>query len=98
MANNMKDILSKLGIEGDGNYVNKFYVVDLQDSNDYARMYTTLCNNAINTEYPSMESNTNNTTKKITNYFEVDDEGETYNIFLIADFAEDKYVVKIGAK
>ena len=61
-------------------------------------MYTKLDKNAVNTEYPEITSNTNNTTEKIVNYFEIEEDEITYNIFLFADFKNDKYYVKIGEK
>lgn len=98
MTNKIKKVLEKLKIEDTGTYDNHFYVIYLKDSNDYAKMYTKLGDNAINTEYPSYESNTNGTTVKAINYFELDLDNITYNIFLIADFNNDKYYVKIGEK
>ena len=59
-------------------------------------MYTKLSRNAINTEYPTFGTNTNNTTVKVTNYFELEEDNILYNLFLIADFNRDKYYLKIG--
>ena len=36
--------------------------------------------------------------EKIVNYFEIEEDEITYNIFLFADFKNDKYYVKIGEK
>ena len=80
----------------EGHYKNKFFIIELKDSNEYASIYTLLDQNAINTEYPNFATNTNKATVKITNYFEIDVDNVTYNIFLIADFDNDKYYVKIG--
>ena len=98
MTNNIKNILDRLGIEPTGRYENHFYIIPLDNSDAYARMYTKLDKNAINTEYPEIISNTNNTTEKIVNYFEIEEDEITYNIFLFADFKNDKYYVKIGEK
>ena len=98
MTNNIKNILDRLGIEPTGRYENHFYIIPLDNSDAYARMYTKLDKNAVNTEYPEIISNTNNTTEKIVNYFEVEEDEITYNIFLFADFKNDKYYVKIGEK
>ena len=98
MTNNIKDILKRLEIEDTGRYENHFYVITLDNSNEYAKMYTRLDKKAINTEYPEFTSNSNNATTKIINYFELEEENITYNIFLFADFAKDKYYVKIGEK
>ena len=95
-TNIIQNILARLEIDKTGAYNNRFYVIDLEDSNEYAKMYTKLSKNAINTEFPTFGTNTNNSTVKVTNYFEVDEDNDTYNIFLIADFDKDKYYVKIG--
>lgn len=94
--NSIKKVLSKLDIQEAGTYKNHFYVIPLKDSNDYARMYTKLDKNAINTEFPEFAKNTNEATTKITNYFEIEVDGQSYDIFLFADFNEDAYYVKIA--
>ena len=96
MVNTIKPILERLGIKEEGRYDNHFYVVSLEDSDSYARMYTRLDKFAINTEFPAFGTNTNNSTIKVTNYFEIEEANQTYNIFLIADFENDKYFLKIG--
>jgi hypothetical protein len=98
MITNIKDILKKLDIKETGHYDNHFYVINLKDSNDYARMYTKLDKNAINTEYPEFAKNTSENTTKITNYFEIDVEDVTYDIFLFADFKTGKYYLKIAER
>ena len=98
MTNNITSILKKLNLDDIGKYDNHFYVIQLKDSNEYAKMYSHLSEVAINTEYPNFGTNTNNSTVKITNYFELDFNNSTYNIFLIADFNNDTYYVKIGEK
>lgn len=98
MTKNIKRILDRLDINEAGTYKDHFYVIPLKDSNDYSRMYTKLDKNAINTEFPEFAKNTSESTTKITNYFEIDVENETYDIFLIADFNEDTYYVKIGER
>ena len=95
---NIKNVLDKLDIHETGTYKNHFYVIPLKDSNDYARMYTKLDKNAINTEFPEFAKNTNESTTKITNYFETELENVTYDIFLFADFNEDAYYVKIAER
>ena len=93
----IEEVLSKLKLDDKtGRYKNKFYIIELADSNEYATTYTILDQNAINTEYPNFATNTNKSTVKITNYFEVEVNNIAYNIFLIADFNEDKYYLKIG--
>jgi hypothetical protein len=96
--NNIKDILKKLDIQETGTYKDHFYVINLKDSNDYAKMYTQLDKKAINTEFPEFAKNTNEATTKITNYFEIDDNNITYDIFLFADFNADKYYLKIAER
>ena len=98
MITNVKDILAKLGISETGRYEDHFYVIQLKDSNDYAKMYTKLDKNAINTEYPEFAKNSSEATTKITNYFEIEVDSVTYNVFLFADFKEGRYYVKIGEK
>ncbi len=96
MKDNLAKVLSKLGLPKEGSFQNGFYVVELEDSNTYAKVYTLLDERAINTEYPNFGTNTNNSTVKVTNYFELDEGETTYNIFLIADFKNGRYYVKIG--
>jgi hypothetical protein len=98
MATNnvIQNILNRLGIADTGTYNNRFYVIDIENSDEYAKMYTKLSKNAINTEFPTFGTNTNNSTVKVTNYFEIEEDNNTYNIFLIADFDNDKYYIKIG--
>jgi hypothetical protein len=92
----IEKVLARLGLEASGRYDNKFYVIDIEDSNEYAKMYTKLEKNAVNTEYPTFGTNTSNSTVKITNYFELEEDNEKYLLFLIADFQNDKYYLKIG--
>ena len=98
MISDVKSLLKKLDLQDTGRYENHFYIISLEDSNEYARMYTKLCKNAVNTEFPDFQSNTNHNTTRITNYFEVEDAAITYNIFLIADFEKDSYLLKIGER
>ena len=92
----IKTILNRLGIDDTGVYDNHFYIIQFDDSDEYAKVYTKLTKNAINTEFPTFGTNTSNSTVKITNYFEIEEDSNTYNIFLIADFDNDKYYLKIG--
>ncbi len=97
MANNtIKDILTRLEIDKTGTYDNHFYIIPIDDSNEYAKMYTKLEKNAINTEYPTFGTNKSNSTVKITNYFELEEDNNKYLLFLIADFDKDEYYLKIG--
>ena len=94
--NILKDILARLEIENTGAYDNHFYVIKIESSDEYAKMYTKLSKNAINAEFPTFGTNTNESTVKITNYFEIEEDNNKYNIFLIADFDRDTYYLKIG--
>jgi hypothetical protein len=96
MIADIKAVLNRLQIESTGSYENHFYVIPLADSNEYAKTYTKLDKNAINTEFPAFGTNNNNSTVKITNYFEIAENNTTYNLFLIADFNENDYYLKIG--
>ena len=95
MNNPIKDILTRLDIQDTGAYDNKFYIIQIADSNEYAKVYTKLSRNAINTEFPTFGTNTSDSTVKITNYFEVEEDNDKYLIFLIADFDKDEYYLKI---
>lgn len=95
---NVEDALKKLGLTQEGHYDSHFYIIDLADSNEYAKMYTQLSKKATNTEYPGFGTNSTNNTIKITNYFEFEANNISYNIFLTADFKEDKYYIRIGEK
>ena len=98
MANKniVKDILTKLTIEETGVYDNHFYIIKIENSDEYAKIYTKLEKNAINTEYPTFGTNTSDSTVKITNYFELEVDNNKYLLFLIADFNKDEYYLKIG--
>jgi hypothetical protein len=97
MANNdIKDILTRLEIDKTGVYNNHFYIITIEDSDEYAKIYSKLNKNAINTEFPTFGTNTSDATVKITNYFELEEENNKYMLFLIADFANDSYYLKIG--
>lgn len=93
---NVSEILKKLQLKATGVYENNFYIIPIENSNEYAKMYTKLDTLAINTEYPSFGTNTSDSTIKITNYFELEVDHNKYNLFLIADFAQDNYYLKIG--
>lgn len=97
MENNVvKKILTRLGIKDTGTYDNHFYIIQIDNSNEYAKMYTKLSKNAINTEFPSFGTNKSDSTVKITNYFEIEEDNNTYLLFLIADFDNENYYLKIG--
>ena len=98
MISDIKNILARLEIEETGRYENHFYYIPLSNGDEYAKAYTKLDKNAINTEYPEITKNTSGTTVKIINYFELEEDSVTYNIFLFADFDNEKYYVKIGEK
>lgn len=94
--NNFKDILQEIGLPDTGRYINHFYVIELADSNEYGQVYTRLDTNTLNTEDPNFGKTDTGSVERITNYFEYTADLITYNIFLIADFKEDRYYVKIG--
>ena len=96
MADNVKKILTRLEISDTGTYDNHFYIIQIKNSDDYAKMYTKLSKNAINTEFPTFGANTSDSTVKITNYFELEVDNDKYLLFLIADFDKDEYYLKIG--
>jgi hypothetical protein len=94
--NPIKQILNRLGIDDTGKYDNQFYIIDINNSDEYAKVYTKLSKNAINTEFPTFGTNTSDSTVKITNYFEIEEDNDKYLLFLIADFENEKYYLKIG--
>lgn len=97
MADNIvKNILTRLNIDATGKYDNHFYIIPIEDSDEYAKVYTKLSKNAINTEFPTFGTNTSESTVKITNYFELEEDNVKYILFLIADFDKDEYYLKIG--
>lgn len=96
MILNIEDVLKKLKLKSDGQFNEGFYEISLADSDEYARMYTHLSEVATDLEDPSLGQNTAGSTMKVTNYFSIDVDGATYPIFLIADFENDKYAVRIG--
>lgn len=94
--NIVQKILDRLEISGTGKYDNHFYKINIENSDDYAKIYSKLNKNAINTEFPTFGTNTSNSTVKITNYFELEEDNKKYIIFLIADFNLNEYYLKIG--
>lgn len=94
--NPIENILDRLQLNMTGRYDNQFYVIDIEDSDEYAKVFSKLEKNAISTEYPTFGTNSNDSTVKVTNYFELDEDNETYLLFLIADFDNDKYYLRIG--
>lgn len=95
---NLSELLNALDIKERGRYDNQYYIIKLQDSNEYAKMYSQLDKLAINTEYPYFEQNTNKSLKKVMNYFEYSLNDADYKLFLIADFENNVYFLKIGEK
>ena len=91
-------LLKKLGLPNDGRCENKFYILPIADSNEYAKTYTLLDTSTTNTEFPSFELNTNSNLDKMVNYFETTLDNITYNFFLIGDLVNDSYYLKIGEK
>ena len=91
-------LLKKLGLPNDGRYENKFYILPIADSNEYAKTYTLPDTSTTNTEFPSFELNTNSNLDKMVNYFETTLDNITYNFFLIGDLVNDNYYLKIGEK
>lgn len=91
-------VLDKLQLEPTGAYEDQLYIIRLHNSNEYAKMYTILDDNATNMEYPEFDQNSNKTVTDATSYFETTLDGITYKIFLVANFTEDSYLLKIGEK
>lgn len=98
MTNDIKPLLKKLEITDTGRYDNHFYVIDLANSDEYAKMYTKLDRNATNKEFPTLELTTSKEPTAMNHYFETEESCVTYIMFLIGDFENDKYYLKIGEK
>lgn len=96
MTNDITEILDRLGLGKEGTYDNGFYVIDIDNSDDYARYQTRLSKIANDSENPSQELNTNDTLVKWTSYYTIEVNNKTYNLFLIADFEDNTYQLKIG--
>ena len=95
---NIEELLKKLNIDEPGTYKNHFYVIFLKDSNEYAKMYTNLDKHAVNTEYPEFTNTSAGNTTNLTTYFETELDGVEYSLFLMADFNNDVYKLKISEK
>jgi hypothetical protein len=93
--NDIKDILTRLELNVTGRYENHFYIIPIENSDEYSKVYTKLCKNAIDTEYPTFGTNSDDATIKVTNYFELEEDNNRYSLFLVADFQESKYYLKI---
>jgi len=98
MTTSIKDVLKRLDIAKTGSYDNHFYVIPLKDSNEYAKMYTKLDKNAINTEYPEFTKNSAGSTTRVVNYFELEIDAVVYDLFLFANFDTGKYYLKISER
>ena len=98
MISDLEDVIEELSLAGEGTYKNHFYVINIANSDDYAKMYTHLSKVAINTEYPAFDDTPNKATDSLVSYFEYYKDDDTYLLFLMADFANDTYKLKIGRK
>lgn len=98
MTSDIGALLKKLGISDTGYYDNHTYIIPLEDSEAYAKMYSLLDTRAINTEYPVFTQNSNKNTTKVVNYFETAVDSDEYTIFLTADFENENYYIRIREK
>lgn len=94
----IQGVLDKLKIEPTGVYEDQLYIIKLHDSNEYAKMYTILDDTTTNMEYPEFDQNSSKSVTDATSYFETTLDDITYKIFLVANFTEDSYMIKIGEK
>lgn len=92
---NINKLLKELHIDAEGSYDNHFYVIKIENSNEYAKTYSLLDKYAVNREYPEFTKNTTGSTMGVTSYFELTLDGTEYSMFLIADFKNDEYKLKI---
>lgn len=94
----ISEVLKKLDLPNTGRYENQFYILPIEDSNEYAKIYTKLDERAVNTEFPNFSARTDNAVTKVTNYFELATEDSTFLLFLIGNLDEDTYYLKITEK
>jgi len=88
----MKEFLKSIGIENPGHYTDdEEYVIDIEDSNEYSRVFSKLDKS---TKIHEVEDDSVFDLEKNILYFEAED----YDIELSADLDEDKYSLKISKK
>lgn len=88
----MKEFLQELGIEDPGHFNDDDeYVIDIEDSNQYSRVFSKLENSK---KVHEVEDDSVFDLEKNTLYFESED----YDIELSADLDEDTYSLKIRKK
>lgn len=91
----IKDILQRLNLPSTGRWDGGFYVIRLENSDEYAKMYSQLDQLAQSQEYPQFETNEHQATVKAVHYFTLDEQNDTWAIFLVANFATDTYYIKL---
>ena len=88
-------VLKYLNLKDIGTYDDLFYIYPIKSSDEYATMHTKLDQLAKNEEYPGYVADTAKNTTKITTYFELTLDDITYGLFLIGDFENDEYRLRI---
>lgn len=88
-------LLDQLHLDKTGHYDNKCYIIPLASSDEYAKIYSRLNKYAVNTEYPNIQKNESNIITDVVNYFEATVDDKPYDLFLMADFINDVYKLKI---
>ena len=88
------EVLKKLNINKKGSYSSKEeFVVDIEDSDEYGKIYSKLDNNPYVSLY---EENCHVTADNATMYFEFEpDDDTTFILILTADFNENIYKLSI---
>lgn len=95
MLEDIKKVLKLLNIKDEGYYEDIFYVLPLKDSNQLAKMHTKLSEVAQNLEYPVFKLNTAKNTTGLSAVFTLVVDEVQYGIFLLGDFDQDSYKLKI---
>lgn len=88
-------VLKYLSLKDIGTYEDLFYIYPIKSSDEYATMHTKLDQLAKNEEYPGYTADTAKNITKITTYFELTLDDITYGLFLIGDFENDEYRLRI---
>lgn len=96
MNNELKQLLEKVNIPTNGQYKDKFYIINLPDSEAYANCYAGLNKIATNTEFPTFGSDKELDKAVFISYYELNLQDKLYNLFLFADCDSNKYYLKIG--
>ena len=91
----IKAVKKKLGIEEPGRYENDTYIIELKDSNGWARYISILDEKAVPDGYPEYSVDSSDT-DFWTEYYRTEIDGTTYLLILEADLANNRYQLRIS--